>query len=30
MAEEELIQQEEADDQLINEAFQKQLDSYLS
>ena len=30
MAEEALIQQEEADDQLINEAFQKLLDSYLS
>ena len=30
MAEEELIQQEEADDQLINDAFQKLLDSYLS
>ena len=30
MAEEELIQQEEADDKLINEAFQTLLDSYLS
>ena len=30
MAEEALIQQEEADDQLINDAFQKLLDSYLS
>ena len=30
MAEEELIQQEEADDKLINEAFQILLDSYLS